>query len=223
MDMLARRLSAVDAQTYWMSAKIPNDQFLLYGFAGVPSELERALHEIRERARGCAELTLRRAGAQRADISGVGGRRGQRGSIRGARPRRPEVAWLSGRRCQVGREPTRRTRDVMAAARLHSGRGIAQCRYGHRCGAAGHACAGRRHSGVGAGGLAVRPPWNGADGEGASTVSRRGTAMAQHPGRPYPSAAGPRHRGRTGTPTGGFTSRAAQQHAARLVRVPSAR
>ena len=59
MDMLARRLSAVDAQTHWTSAKIPNDQFLLYGFAGVPSELERALHEIRERARGCPELRLR--------------------------------------------------------------------------------------------------------------------------------------------------------------------
>jgi len=31
--MMARRLSAVDAQMYWMSAKIPNDQFLLYGLA----------------------------------------------------------------------------------------------------------------------------------------------------------------------------------------------
>ena len=59
MNMFARRLSPVDAQTHWMSAKIPNDQFLLYGFAGVPSELERALHEIRERARGCPELRLR--------------------------------------------------------------------------------------------------------------------------------------------------------------------
>ena len=38
---MVRRLSAVDAQMYWMSAKIPNDQFLLYGFAGVPSDLEQ--------------------------------------------------------------------------------------------------------------------------------------------------------------------------------------
>jgi hypothetical protein len=56
--MRERGLSAVDAQTWWMSAKIPNDQFLLYGFAGVPSELEAALAQIRDRARGCPELTL---------------------------------------------------------------------------------------------------------------------------------------------------------------------
>ena len=42
-----------------MSAKIPNDQFLLYGFAGVPSDLEQALERVRERARGCPELTVR--------------------------------------------------------------------------------------------------------------------------------------------------------------------
>src|ERR1700741_1582153 len=57
--MMVRRLSAVDAQTYWMSAKIPNDQFLLYGFAGVPSDLERALDVIRRRAWGTPELRLR--------------------------------------------------------------------------------------------------------------------------------------------------------------------
>ncbi len=58
-NMTVRRMAAVDAQTYWMSAKIPNDQFLLYGFAGVPSDLDQALDVIRERARGCPELTLR--------------------------------------------------------------------------------------------------------------------------------------------------------------------
>jgi hypothetical protein len=57
--MTVRRLSAVDAQTYWMSAKIPNDQFLLYGFAGVPSRLDRALDAIRQRAQQCSELRLR--------------------------------------------------------------------------------------------------------------------------------------------------------------------
>jgi hypothetical protein len=57
--MMVRRLSAVDAQTYWMSTKIPNDQFLLYGFAGVPSDLERALDVIRRRAWGTPELRLR--------------------------------------------------------------------------------------------------------------------------------------------------------------------
>jgi hypothetical protein len=44
--MPARRLSAVDAHMYWMSAKIPNDQFLLYGFGGTPSDLDEALRTI---------------------------------------------------------------------------------------------------------------------------------------------------------------------------------
>jgi hypothetical protein len=57
--MSVRRLSAVDAQTYWMSAKIPNDQFLLYGFAGVVPDLVGAVQEILDRARGCPELRLR--------------------------------------------------------------------------------------------------------------------------------------------------------------------
>ena len=57
--MPVRRLSAVDAQTYWMSAKIPNDTVLLYGFAGVPADLEAAIEEIAARARGCPDLTVR--------------------------------------------------------------------------------------------------------------------------------------------------------------------
>ena len=74
-SMTVRRMATVDAQTYWMSAKIPNDQFLLYGFAGVPSELEQALDVVRERARHCPELTLRIEDAQRSDLPGVGARR----------------------------------------------------------------------------------------------------------------------------------------------------
>ena len=57
--MTVRRLSAVDAQTYWMSAKIPNDTVLLYGFAGVPADLDQALGEIAARAGGCTDLTMR--------------------------------------------------------------------------------------------------------------------------------------------------------------------
>jgi hypothetical protein len=57
--MMVRRLSAVDAQMHWMSAKIPNDQFLLYGFAGVPANLEQALDQIRQRAQRTPELRLR--------------------------------------------------------------------------------------------------------------------------------------------------------------------
>ena len=56
---MVRRLSAVDAQMHWMSAKIPNDQFLLFGFAGAPSDLEQALEQIRRRAQSCLELRLR--------------------------------------------------------------------------------------------------------------------------------------------------------------------
>ena len=56
---MVRRLSAVDAQMHWMSAKIPNDQFLLFGFAGGPSDLEQALEQIRRRAQSCLELRLR--------------------------------------------------------------------------------------------------------------------------------------------------------------------
>lgn len=54
-----RRLAAVDAQTYWMSAKIPSDQFLLYGFAGVPGDLPTQLRVLRERANACPDLRLR--------------------------------------------------------------------------------------------------------------------------------------------------------------------
>ncbi|HTI77357.1 MAG TPA: wax ester/triacylglycerol synthase domain-containing protein [Mycobacterium sp.] len=57
--MMVRRLSAVDAQMHWMSAKIPNDQFLLYGFAGVPANVEQALDHIRQRAQRTPELRLR--------------------------------------------------------------------------------------------------------------------------------------------------------------------
>ena len=35
-------MAAVDAQFYWMSAKIPNDEFLLYAFDGEPADLDAA-------------------------------------------------------------------------------------------------------------------------------------------------------------------------------------
>jgi hypothetical protein len=57
--MTVRRLAAVDAQAYWMSAKIPSDQFLLYGFAGLPVDLDTAIGQLRERADNCEELQLR--------------------------------------------------------------------------------------------------------------------------------------------------------------------
>ncbi|MGB0971533.1 MAG: DUF1298 domain-containing protein [Mycobacterium sp.] len=57
--MTERRLAAVDAQMYWMSAAIPNDQFLLYAFDSGPTDVDRALDEIRGRAEVCEELKLR--------------------------------------------------------------------------------------------------------------------------------------------------------------------
>ncbi|MGV0811798.1 DUF1298 domain-containing protein [Mycolicibacterium boenickei] len=54
-----RRLAAIDAQNWWMSAKLPNDQFLLYGFDGVPDDLDAALAEVRARAQRCPDLALR--------------------------------------------------------------------------------------------------------------------------------------------------------------------
>ncbi len=55
----ANRLAAVDAQTFWMSAKIPNDQFLLYAFAGRPADPSELLAGLRSRAERCPELCLR--------------------------------------------------------------------------------------------------------------------------------------------------------------------
>ncbi|WP_454561032.1 WS/DGAT domain-containing protein [Mycobacterium haemophilum] len=57
--MTAHRMAAVDAQFYWMSAKVPNDQFLLYAFDGQPARLDRAIDEVRRRARACPDLAMR--------------------------------------------------------------------------------------------------------------------------------------------------------------------
>ena len=53
------RMAAVDAQFYWMSAKIPNDEFLLYAFDGVPTDFECAVDEVRDRAQACPALAVR--------------------------------------------------------------------------------------------------------------------------------------------------------------------
>jgi hypothetical protein len=52
-------MAAVDAQFYWMSAKIPNDQFLLYAFAGVPADIDAAIAKVLGRARASTALTMR--------------------------------------------------------------------------------------------------------------------------------------------------------------------
>jgi hypothetical protein len=57
--MAANSMAAVDAQFYWMSAKLPNDQFLLYAFDDEPSDRERAIEQVCRRARACPDLTMR--------------------------------------------------------------------------------------------------------------------------------------------------------------------
>ncbi|MCG5430839.1 WSD1 family O-acyltransferase [Mycobacterium sp. MYCO198283] len=52
------RLAAVDAQLYWLSRRLPNDQFLLYAFGGAP-DLDEAVDQVRDRAAGCPDLRLR--------------------------------------------------------------------------------------------------------------------------------------------------------------------
>jgi hypothetical protein len=58
-------MTAVDAQMFWLSAKIPNDQMVLYVFDGSPDA--SAVDELRARAEACDELRLRvvEAGAWR--------------------------------------------------------------------------------------------------------------------------------------------------------------
>lgn len=44
---------------FWMSAKIPNDTFLVYGFDGVPADLDLALEELVAQARASVDLSQR--------------------------------------------------------------------------------------------------------------------------------------------------------------------
>lgn len=52
-------MAAPDAQMLLLSAKIPNDQFLLYAFDGTPDDLASAAQELLRTAAACSELRLR--------------------------------------------------------------------------------------------------------------------------------------------------------------------
>ncbi|TGD85629.1 DUF1298 domain-containing protein [Mycolicibacterium sp. CH28] len=52
-------MTAVDAQMLWISATIPNDQFLLYAFDGALGDPGAVVGELRRRAQACDELRLR--------------------------------------------------------------------------------------------------------------------------------------------------------------------
>jgi WS/DGAT C-terminal domain len=51
------RMTAADAQFYWMSQKVPNDSFVLYAFDGEADS--GADKQVLERARGCPDLAMR--------------------------------------------------------------------------------------------------------------------------------------------------------------------
>lgn len=51
-------VTAADAQVYWMSAKIPNDSWLLYVFDGEPDDLDDAVRQVVACARRCPDLGL---------------------------------------------------------------------------------------------------------------------------------------------------------------------
>jgi len=57
--VVGHRMAAVDAQFLWMTAKLPNDQFLVYAFEGVPAEWGHAIEEVCRRARACPEVATR--------------------------------------------------------------------------------------------------------------------------------------------------------------------
>ena len=56
--MTSVRFAAADAQLLWLSAKVPNDQFLVYVFDG-KLDIPSALAEVRRNAQECADLRLR--------------------------------------------------------------------------------------------------------------------------------------------------------------------
>ncbi|MBB2993162.1 hypothetical protein FHR72_004669 [Mycolicibacterium iranicum] len=57
--MAARRLTGVDAQSLWMSAAIPSDEFMVYAFDGPAGALGPALETVRDSARACPDLGVR--------------------------------------------------------------------------------------------------------------------------------------------------------------------
>ena len=56
---VGRTMAAPDAQMLMLSAKVANDQFLLYAFDGTPDDLASAAQELCCNAAACSELRLR--------------------------------------------------------------------------------------------------------------------------------------------------------------------
>jgi len=56
---MPNRMTAIDAQFYWMSAKVPSDEIMLYAFDGQPTDFERTIGTVLARAHECQALTIR--------------------------------------------------------------------------------------------------------------------------------------------------------------------
>jgi hypothetical protein len=56
---MPNRMTAIDAQFYWMSARVPSDLIMLYVFDGQPTDFERTLGTVLTRAQECSALTIR--------------------------------------------------------------------------------------------------------------------------------------------------------------------
>ncbi len=52
-------MAAADAQLLWLSATVPNDQFLLYAFDGTADDIGAAIACVRSNVQSCPELSLR--------------------------------------------------------------------------------------------------------------------------------------------------------------------
>ncbi|MGV0850928.1 DUF1298 domain-containing protein [Mycolicibacterium phlei] len=61
----ATTMAPVDAFWYWLSLRIPNDQFLLYAFDGAPPDLEQAVAAVRRRALAQWDFQVRIADRRR--------------------------------------------------------------------------------------------------------------------------------------------------------------
>ncbi len=191
---MSARMTAVDAQFYWMSAKVPNDEFLLYAFDGEPTDFEHAVDDVRCRAQACSALTVCVEDGSPLTYPQLGADSHRARTGDPPATRRRQLAWLP-----AGRGPARRPSagyppGTVAFAPLRAGaRATGRQRPGHRRGHAGRPCAGRRRSRLGAGRLAVRPDDAGARGDGFTGLS----ALARSQCRSWPPQAGARYPRRT--------------------------
>ena len=198
---MSARMTAVDAQFYWMSAKVPSDEFMLYAFDGEPTDFERAVDDVRSRAQACQALTVRVEDGSPLTYPSWVPTVVEPERVTPPPPRRRQLAWLPGRRGRLADDQL----DIRRAPwRLHLFAPVHDLPGGTGPGTVAvmqfaHALADGR-SRLGAGRLAVRPGDSGA---------RRGDVVAGLPAlarrqcRSRPSQAGARYPRRAAAPPAG--------------------